>query len=78
MVETKVGKLSPEVLEIAIDQTYINHKHLHGDYAAVAKLISESFYCDCTERDIWNYFEPGIEELELEARLQYRNLGIIH
>jgi hypothetical protein len=75
---TKVAnKLSPEALEIAIDQMYHKYKDIHGDYSKLSSIISEEFSCDCTSRDIWNYFEPGIGEDELDAKLQYRNLGII-
>ena len=65
---------NPQIIELFISLTEKKYNKVFTDYKELSKVISKDFKIQITEKDIWNYYEPGIEEED--KRIHNKSLNI--
>ncbi len=56
-------------LEIMIDLVHDKYKKVFTDYGELAELISKEFKVSISSADIWNYYEPEVQDKLIHNRV---------
>ena len=65
---------NPKLIEVFISTVEKKKNKVYTNYKDLASEINSEFKTDVTEMDIWRYYEPEIEELDV--RIHNNSLDI--
>lgn len=76
LVKEKINTIDDKKLHLYISiLTKTNRIEQNANPQALCKLLRDNFNVYSTEKQIIKYYEPTVDELELDIRLLYKNLG---
>lgn len=56
-------------LEVMIDLVHSKYNKVFTDYKELANIINKEFSCNITDGDIWNYYEPEVQDKIIHSQV---------
>lgn len=56
-------------LEVMIDLVHSKYNKVFTDYKELSDIINKEFNCNTTDSDIWNYYEPEVQDKIIHSQV---------